>query len=89
MSNRLVQARTPRVILIDIDLPGMDTIKTIRPIKTTMPSVEIVALAMNGHTIYRDEITSAGASAYVRLVADVPVADIAEVALSQPLEEEM
>jgi DNA-binding response OmpR family regulator len=63
----LARARPPRVILITVDPPRTNSVKTIQRIKTAAPSVEIVALAMNGQTIYRDEIASAGASAYVSI----------------------
>ncbi len=63
----LARNRAPRVILIGIGLPGTNDVKTIRHIRTATPSVEVVALAMNGHTIYCDEVLSAGASAYVSM----------------------
>jgi len=63
----LVRAREPRVILIGISSPGTDGIKAIRRIKTAVPLVEIVALAMNSYTIYHDEVRAAGASAYVSM----------------------
>jgi DNA-binding NarL/FixJ family response regulator len=43
----------------------MDGIKAIQQIRTSVPSVEVIALTMNGYKAYHDEVISVGASACI------------------------
>lgn len=61
----LARSRSPHVILVGITSFERDGIETIREIKTAAPSAKIVALAVGNHAVYRDEVISAGAKAYV------------------------
>lgn len=63
----LAQARSPRVVLVDVDPLRPDDIQAIRDIKAVVPSAEIVALAIDDYKVYRDEVASAGASACVSM----------------------
>ena len=60
----LPQAR-PRVVLADINLPGMDGVQFVRRLKATMPEVEFIML-----TVYQDSALllqsfMAGANGYL------------------------
>ncbi len=53
------------LILMDISMPGLGGIKTIREIKRMKPGVKIIALTMHDEEAYKKEAIRAGASAYV------------------------
>ena len=61
----LVRSESPRLVVMDITLPGMSGIEATRQIKATSPSVQIVILTVHEGDIYRADATAAGASAYV------------------------
>lgn len=63
----LARSRSPRVILVDVTSPDMDGIAFIREIKSAVPSVKIVALTIGNYRAYRDNLTSAGASACLHI----------------------
>jgi len=55
----------PRVVIMDISLPGMNGIDATRHIKTSTPSVNVVIHSNLDADIYSDACMAAGASAYV------------------------
>jgi DNA-binding NarL/FixJ family response regulator len=59
----LSEARSPRIILVDIADPERDGLKTVREIKEAAPQSTVVALVMHDHESYRRDLASAGASA--------------------------
>jgi DNA-binding NarL/FixJ family response regulator len=61
----LIQSESPRLVLMDISLPGMSGIEATRQIKATLPSTQIVMLTIHEGDTYRADATAAGASAYV------------------------
>lgn len=61
----LTEAESPRLVVMDITLPGMNGIEATRRIKTTWPSTQIVILTIHESDAYRADATMAGASAYV------------------------
>ncbi len=61
----MARIESPRMIVMDIRLPGINGIEAARRIKDVLPSAQIVMLTIHtGHT-YRADATAAGASAYV------------------------
>lgn len=66
----LARDHRPGVVLIDMGWFGRDRIQTIRRIKATVPTTEIVALTSHDLEAYREDLISAGASACV-LVAKI------------------
>ena len=61
----LAQAQSPWLILMDTSLSGTDDIEFIRRIKAAVPAAEIVVLGMREDKAYCDDVTFAGATAYV------------------------
>ena len=61
----LIQVESPRLVLMDISLPGLSGIEATRQIKAALPSAQIVMLTIHEDDTYRADATTAGASAYV------------------------
>jgi DNA-binding NarL/FixJ family response regulator len=61
----LVRAESPRLIVMDIRLPGMNGIEATRQIKASSPSVQIVILTIHTSDSFRSDARAAGACAYV------------------------
>jgi DNA-binding NarL/FixJ family response regulator len=61
----LVPVEAPRLVVMDISLPGMSGIEATRQIKAVLPSTKVVMLTIYEGDSYRADATMAGASAYV------------------------
>jgi DNA-binding NarL/FixJ family response regulator len=61
----LIRSESPRLVVMDITLPGMNGIEATRQIKATLPSAQIVMLTIHEDDTHRADATGAGASAYV------------------------
>jgi DNA-binding NarL/FixJ family response regulator len=61
----LTQTESPRLVVTDITLPGMNGIEAARQIKAALPSARIVMLTIHESNTYLADATAAGASAYV------------------------
>jgi DNA-binding NarL/FixJ family response regulator len=61
----LIRIESPRLVVMDITLPGMSGIEATRQIKATLPSAQIVMLTVYEGDTYRADAASVGASAYV------------------------
>jgi DNA-binding NarL/FixJ family response regulator len=59
------RAAPPRVVIMDISLPGMNGIEATRRIKACAPAVQVVMHSALDAGIYAEECAKAGASAYV------------------------
>jgi DNA-binding NarL/FixJ family response regulator len=55
----------PDVILMDIAMPGMDGIETVKAIRKTSSGVKIIALTMHHENHFISKMIAAGADAYV------------------------
>ena len=62
---KLAAARRPRLVLMDISLPGMNGFEATRQIKEILPQMSVVILSVHTAQRYRMEAVAAGASAYV------------------------
>ncbi len=61
----LARSESPRLVVMDIRLPGINGIETARQIKAALPLAQIVMLTIHAGEIYRADARAAGASAYV------------------------
>jgi DNA-binding NarL/FixJ family response regulator len=61
----LARIEGPRLVVLDIRLPGMNGIETARQIKATLPSAKIVMLTICTSDTFCADATASGASAYV------------------------
>jgi PAS domain S-box-containing protein len=61
----LIRERAPDVVVMDVDMPGMDGIAATRLICGTAPGVRVIGLSMFEESIEGEAIRSAGAIAYL------------------------
>ena len=61
----LTRVESPRLVVMDISLPGMSGIEATRRIKAALPSTQVVMLTIHEDDTHRADATTAGASAYV------------------------
>src|SRR5438046_8538022 len=61
----LAQTLTPDVVLVDIEMPGMDGIETTEVLRTLVPQSAIVILSIHTDLKTRKRAQAAGASAFV------------------------
>ncbi len=56
---------SPDIIVMDINLPGMDGIEATRKITAEMPDIRVIGLSLHDEKGVADDMRSAGASAYL------------------------
>jgi len=61
----LAEAHQPAIVLMDIQLPGINGIEAIRRIKKISPQTQALILSVMNVSAYRDEALAAGACAYI------------------------
>ena len=62
---KLVAQRRPRLVLMDVRLPGMSGIEATRRIKKSLPGVAVIMLSAYDDQAYRRDAAAAGARGYV------------------------
>jgi DNA-binding response OmpR family regulator len=69
----LLSARSPGLVLVDIDGPDNDKLGTLRRLRAASRGAPVVALAMGDYDVQRRATLEAGASAYVpkAIIADL------------------
>jgi DNA-binding response OmpR family regulator len=68
---RIVEDRTPDVILLDLKMPGMDGMEVLRRVKKSHPEIQVVVLT--GHGSEHDEqiVRRLGAIDYLQKPVDI------------------
>lgn len=61
----MAQTMNPRLIIMDIGLPGMSGIAAAQDIKAALPDTQVVMLTIYDDEAHRADAAAAGASAYV------------------------
>ena len=61
----LALTEPPRLVIMDISLPGMSGIEATRKLRASFPSTPILIFTVHEDSIYRQEAEAAGACAYV------------------------
>ena len=65
----LALSEPPRLVIMDISLPGISGIEATRELHASFPSTPILIFTIHEESIYRKEAEAAGASAYVPKLA--------------------
>ncbi|MEQ9412204.1 MAG: response regulator transcription factor [Cyclobacteriaceae bacterium] len=61
----LLQLDLPDVVLLDIEMPGMDGLETAKKIKKQFPAVKVLALTMHSQSAFVKNMIKAGATGYI------------------------
>lgn len=62
---RLAQALQPEVVLMDLEMPGLDGYEATRQIKAGLPSCRVVTLTVHGYEAARLRAMEAGADVFL------------------------
>jgi DNA-binding NarL/FixJ family response regulator len=62
---RLVDEKSPDIVLIDIEMPNVDGVAATRRIKTTHPASSVIALTIHDDEEYIAALLNAGATGYL------------------------
>ena len=73
----MVERRRPRLVLLDLSMPGVTGLECVEQVATTWPEVKIVVLSAYEDRVTINSALAAGASAYV--VNSVMTMDVASV----------
>jgi DNA-binding NarL/FixJ family response regulator len=60
-----VQSLLPDIVLLDVSMPGLNGIETVRKLKIEQPSVRVIMLSMHSDQRFVIESLRAGASGYI------------------------
>ena len=61
----LAEAQQPAIVIMDIQLPGINGIEAIRRIKKISPQTQALILSVMNVSAYKEEAMAAGACAYI------------------------
>jgi CheY-like chemotaxis protein len=61
----IVQVCSPHLVVMDIDLPGINGIQATARIKAMLPATPVVILSFHDDIAHRSQATTAGAEAFI------------------------
>lgn len=61
----LISEDMPRLIITDINMPGVDGLELTERVKTELPGIDVVIVSSYDDHLYRSKAIACGASAYV------------------------
>jgi two-component system response regulator NreC len=80
-ARRYLSGHHPRVLVLDLNMPGGSTLKAIPTIRTEFPETHIVVLTMQPEPAYAREALAAGATGYVlKQAADMELVEAVRLA---------
>lgn len=73
--------RTPDICIVDIEMPGMDGVETVKAIRQLLPKLKIMALTMHDEWHFVNRMIAAGADGYLlkNVERDVFIATVNKV----------
>lgn len=73
--------RTPDICVVDIEMPGMDGVETVKAIRQSFPGLKIMALTMHDEWHFVNRMIAAGADGYLlkNVERDVFIATVNKV----------
>jgi CheY-like chemotaxis protein/cytidylate kinase len=69
----MVAEEAPEVMLLDLQMPGIDGMEVLRRVKATHPEIEVVILTGHGTDDHRKQCLQLGAFAYLEKPVDIEV----------------
>ncbi len=69
----MIEKEEPDVIVLDLMMPGIDGIETLRRVKKTHPKVEVIILTGHGSYEEKKQAEEIGAYAYLRKPVDIDI----------------
>ena len=61
----LIEALSPRIVVVDISLDGSSGLELIKDIKAIHPKVDMIVLSMHDEMLYAERAMRAGAAGYI------------------------
>ncbi|MFC1823934.1 response regulator [Thermodesulfobacteriota bacterium] len=69
----LIKVDEPEVMIVDLNMPGIDGLEVLRKVKKTRPEIEVIILTGHGNETDRETCLKLGAFAYLQKPLDINV----------------